>query len=281
MTRTLQFAAIILISALVLPLQAQQPSADRKAAGKELRTSMRTWFTTSVYPTLSTWKRTYDASLSPADLSTLNALRAEAARLRSTMKQASKEERHAAMRSLIERVKPIAKNSKESLTSIFTNGKQQIDTWRAEAKSIVDQWKAAHPDAQAHGGMHHMKGLFGGDDGTKMKRATLRFMLWDGSIPGDDTAEAPLFDNDDVNVMSLSPAPTDHSTVVKVEGLNDGPATIDVYDMNGTLVRSIPATVVDGSIEQRIDVSTLNAGTYMASVNTERGRRTTQLVVHR
>lgn len=281
MKRTMQFATLLLLVGLIMPLTAQQPSPEQKAAGKELRTSMRSWFQTSVYPTLSSWKRAYDASLSAEDLATLNALRAEATRLKGTMKGASKDERHAAMKSIAERAKPIAQRSKDALVSTFTNGKQQIDTWRTEGKAIVDQWQANYPNAKGHMGMHHMKGMLSGGDGGehKMKRAALRFMLWDGSLPNDDKSEMQFFDADDNNAMSLSPAPSEHNTIVRVDGLQDGPATIDVYDMNGTLVRSIPTTVSGGSITQQIDVSALTAGTYMASVNTQRGRRTTQLVV--
>ncbi|CAN5535305.1 hypothetical protein BH10BAC6_BH10BAC6_01940 [soil metagenome] len=283
MTRTMQFATVLLLVGFVMPLSAQQPSAEQKAAGKELRTSMRSWFQTSVYPTLTSWKRTYDASLSAEDLTTLNALRVEAARLKGTMKSASKDERHAAMKSIVERAKPIAKRSKDALTSTFTNGKQQIDTWRSEGKAIVDQWHAKYPDAKAHMGMHHMKGILQDGDGSehKMKRAAIRFMLWDGTLPSDDKAEAQFPGTYDDDAMTLSPAPTEHMTTVRVDGLQDGPATIDVFDMNGTLVKSIPTTVTGGAIEQQIDVSSLNAGTYMASVNSQRGRRTTQLVVHR
>jgi len=297
MKRTLQFAALILVVGFVLPLHAQQPSAEQRAAGKELRTSMRAWFKASVYPTLTEWKRTYDATLSSSDLAALNALRAEATQLKASMKHATKDERHAAKKSLVDRVKPIAMSSKDALRATLTNGKPQIEKWRAEAKAIVDQWQAMYPNAKMHGGGHHHMGLLNADDsdGKKAKRAAIRFMLWDGQVPNNDKADSPFLAPDDSDAttgtddddatssrsMTVAPTPVEHTASVNVKGLTDGPATIDVFDMNGTLVRSIPTTVVAGAIDQRIDVSGLTAGTYMASVNTQRGRRTTQLVVHR
>lgn len=296
MKRTTVLAALVLALCTTIPTLAQ-PTADTKTAVKELRTSMRTWFTRSVYPTLSTWKRTYDASLSAEDLATLNNLRAQASQLRTSMRTMSHDERRAAMHALAEQVKPIAMRSKQTLMQLFSGAKPQLETWRAEAGSIISSWKTAHPDVEARGGGLPLKGLLHDDRGGEHggKRMAVRFLLWDGQLPSADMTSDPFVDHERIDAttsvqdesgiagtaLKLDPVPTQHTAAVHVSGLQDGPATIEIYDMNGTLQRSIATTVVNGTIDQSVDVSALTTGTYMASVNTSRGRRTTQLVVQR
>ncbi|MBL0322765.1 MAG: T9SS type A sorting domain-containing protein [Ignavibacteria bacterium] len=58
-----------------------------------------------------------------------------------------------------------------------------------------------------------------------------------------------------------------------VGNVPNGPAKLEIYDMNGNFfVRSVNVTASNGTIEQRVDLGDLPAGSYMASVNTAMGR---------
>jgi len=265
---------------------------ERKAALKDLRSNMRTWFEADVLPSLTTWHQDYDASLTSQDLATLNRYRAEAKQLKTAMKadirqlhataergnrdvmkekmQAVREKYHASMKNIAEGVKPIAKGSREKLRSLFDTNEDQIDAWRNKAREIMKQWKTENPDMDHHG--KSGKGLpIIGEDG---KRAALRFILWDGMMPSADDDMM----GDDMRI-TVSPAPSGNAATINVTNVPNGPAKLEVYDMNGTLVRSINVSASNGTIDQRVDLSGLVSGTYMASVSTPEGRRTGQIIV--
>ncbi|MCX6141509.1 MAG: T9SS type A sorting domain-containing protein [Candidatus Kapabacteria bacterium] len=284
---------IILVALGLMTMLTLQP-----AAAQDLRTQMRTWFERDVYPSLKAWHQEYDASLSATDLATLNTYRADAKRLMDAMRsdikalkgtvnkgdrddvrskiQALREKHHDAMESIVEGVKPIAKRSKDKLRSIFDKNEDQIEAWRDQAREMLKS---------KQGNGSHGKGLpILGEDG---KRGALKFILWDGSMP---PAEEAMMDNDmmgeratqgrsTLGPMTISPAPSGNAANVRVSSVPDGAATLEIFDMNGTRVRSIPVTASNGTIDQRVDLSGLAAGTYMASVNTPQGRRTGQIVV--
>ncbi len=291
-------------------LAQNKPSkAERHDAIKDLRSDMRTWFERDVYPSLKTWHQEYDASLTSDDLSTLTRLRAEAKQLKESMRadmksmkssadrsdrdalkdkiEALREKHHAAMERIVEGVKPIAKRSKEKLRSIFDTNEDQIEAWRDHAREIMKTWKNEHQDMGGKKG-HHGKAMglpLIGEDG---KRAALKFILWDGSMPPLDEA---MLGNDlmdrrqpqgrnRLGPISISPAPSGNAANVSISNVPNGAATLELFDMNGTLVRSIPVNAVNGAIDQRVDLSGLATGTYMASVNTPEGRRTGQIVVN-
>ncbi|MDZ4745018.1 MAG: T9SS type A sorting domain-containing protein [bacterium] len=302
-------AAVCLFISAVVPATSQPGDRPKKHADcKELRTEMRAWFERSVKPTLLDWKRDYDASLSSEDLATLNQLRAEASAHRKQWAQhkkdhkvdgrherhsdADREARHAARRAFFERLKPIAERSKEKLVSIFENGKDNIETWKEQAKTIMAKWRDEHPEARKGSGHHHGIGPMGIDfgHGHHGKRAAIRFMLWDGTIPTEDEgrfgAEAAPTDINEVGTTQMSPLriaplPSENTAALTMQVMENGPATIEIFSMDGVLMKSVQVVVTGNTLNERIDVSALPTGTYMASVNTTAGRRTRQIVVSR
>lgn len=302
-------AAICLFMSVAIPVTAQ--SGDRtkhRADCKELRTEMRAWFERSVKPTLLEWKLDYDASLSAEDLAALNQLRAEAAAHTKQWAQhkkdhkadgrherhsdADRDARHAARKAFFERLKPIAERSKEKLTSIFENGEDRIDAWKEEAKAIYTKWRDANPDARKGFKPHCGIGPMGMDFGYGHhgKRAAIRFMLWDGTMPAEDEArvgsEASQSDLNEVGTalmspMRIAPLPTESTVALSMLVMENGPTTIEIFSMDGVLVKSIPVTISGNTLNEMIDVSSFPTGIYMASVNSTTGRRTREIVVNR
>ncbi len=281
-------------------------NAERREAMRELRDDMRAWFEKDVYPSLKAWHDEYDASLSAEDRATLNGLRAEAKKLRAEMlaemasmkgagrsgdrdamreqMEAIRDKHHDAMESIIERVRPIAKRSKEKLRALFDEHEDQIEAWRDEARAKMKAWQSEHGGKGPKGRGHHGHGPDGlpiiGEDG---KRAALKFILWDGTMPpigqgqdmmgmGPQTGRTPL------GPIAITPAPSGQSANVRVTNVPNGPATLEIFDMNGTLVKFLNVTATNGVIDTSVDISGLARGSYMASVNTPQGRRTGQII---
>ncbi len=293
------------------PNQAQDKptKAERRAAALDLRSDMRTWFEADVYPSLKKWHQEYDASLSSEDLATLTKYRAEAKQLKDAMRkdmmalkgtmkkgdrdemhekmEALREKHHDAMENIIDGVKPIIKRSKDKLRSIFDTNEDQIEAWRDKAREIMKSWSNEHQGMGRGGKKGHGPQGMGlplmGQDG---KHAALKFVLWDGTMP---PIEDEMLGNDPFNgqpgqnrntlgQMKVAPAPSGNAATITVGNVPNGPAKLEIYDMNGTLVRSVNVTATNGTIEQRVDLSDLPAGSYMASVNTAMGRRTAQII---
>lgn len=315
MKTTMVMALVLLLGIGQANAKAGRPDKDRaanKEAFNELRTSMHSWLEKSVFPTLSEWKRTYDASLSSQDLTELNKLRAEAKASRENMGKEMRSamtknhedhsERHDAikgmreqhresMESIMERLKPIADHSKDKLRSIFDSGEPKIEAWKNEAQALMKAWHDKYPDLKSGRLDHHrMKGLpLGIGDGGK--RSATRFMLWDGTIPSRDESSLLFPSNGTTGLndasrdggmpLHITPLPASSAVTVRQQGLQDGPATIEIFDMNGVLVRSVPTTVSNGILEQHISTDGIPAGTYMTSINSPSGRRTSQMVIAR
>lgn len=281
-----------------------QDKATRKAARieafQELRGDLRSWFEQDVYPTAKIWHEQYDASLTSQDLADLQRLRAEAKRLREAAKTDLKSLRTTAesgsrssireelqnvrekykddVASLLERLKPIAKRSRTMLRKIFDDNEDKIEAWRSMARDIVGDWREEHDDLS-------MKGMFGrGDHQLPLlsgdgRKAAVRFILWDGTMP---PAPEPRFSARQQRMpMNVSPAPSGNTATVSAMNVPDGQHMLQVFDMNGTLIRSTAVTSVSGKITQNIDLSGIPAGTYMVSVNTPAGRSTTNLVINK
>ncbi len=294
----------LLLTALVYLLLSGTPQSmaqpadrtQRREDVKELRTEMRAWFERSVQPTLLEWKRDYDASLSAEDLAALNALRQEATahrklkkhdRVSKDVRQSDKDVRHGdkdvhhgdARKAFFERLKPIAERSKEKLRSIFENGKDRIEVWHDEAMHIFDNWQESHPNAgrefDPQMGSHPMP--IGPGHGHMGKRAAIRFMLWDGTVGADEARVRGT----PTSPMRVAPLPAAGTVALALDDMQNGPATIELFTMDGNLVKAVPVTISGNALDQMIDVSSLPTGTYMASVNTTSGRRTTQIVVSR
>ncbi|NQW30848.1 MAG: T9SS type A sorting domain-containing protein [Ignavibacteria bacterium] len=303
---------ILAISMLSISAQAQrhhEKKTEFKQAAQELHKEMRAWFESSVYPTLKQWHDEYDASLSSEDLSTLNQLRTQAKQLKESAhadmkgqfkdskrdKDAMREKMHEMkakykdqMRSLMEKLKPIAKNSRATLLGIHDRGEGQIEKWKSEAKTIIDRWKAKSDvdDTKRGGrGSHGMHGIehdflpFAADG----KRAAVRFMLWDGNMP-QPKQDAPFGDSDpfDTNLQNgpqVFPNPTLTTARIEMKDVANGPAKIELFSMSGTLLKSTTTNITGNTVSEVIDISSLPAGNYMVSVNTAAGRKTTQLVI--
>ena len=281
-----------------------QDKATRKAARieafQELRGDLRSWFEQDVYPTAKIWHEQYDASLTSQDLADLQRLRAEAKRLREAVKADLKSLRTTAesgsrssmreklqnvrekykddVASLLERLKPIAKRSRATLRKLFDDNEDKIESWRSTARDIVGDWREEHDDLS-------MKGMFGrGDHQLPLlagdgRKAAVRFILWDGTMP---PAPEPRMSAPRQRMpMNVSPAPSGNTATVSAMNVPDGQHMLQVFDMNGTLIRSTAVTSVSGKITQNIDLSGIPAGTYMVSVNTPAGRSTTNLVINK
>lgn len=203
-------AATLALAGLATTATAQEhhrtPSPEMKAAFEELHTSMKTFRDTQIVPRLREWKAQYDASLSPADLSALNGLRARATALRketrdiadrmrkawhdgrteeATTLRASLKGQWEKKAALLKELKPIAERSKAKLVEIGTAAQPQIAEWREQGRTIAQQWfdrnrdlLAGNPFPPHAGRMARMNWLMGGEHGKR--RAAIRFMLWDG-----------------------------------------------------------------------------------------------------
>jgi len=281
-----------------------QDKATRKAARieafQELRGDLRSWFEQDVYPTAKIWHEQYDASLTSQDLADLQRLRAEAKRLREAVKADLKSLRITAesgsrssmreelqdvrekykddVENLLERLKPIAKRSRTILRKLFDDNEDKIESWRSTARDIVGDWREEHDDLS-------MKGMFGrGDHQLPLlagdgRKAAVRFILWDGTMP--PAPETRMSAPQQRMPMNVSPAPSGNTATVSAMNVPDGQHMLQVFDMNGTLIRSTAVTSVSGKITQNIDLSGIPAGTYMLSVNTPAGRSTTNLVINK
>ncbi|MBM4177804.1 MAG: T9SS type A sorting domain-containing protein [Ignavibacteria bacterium] len=293
---------VITGTALLSTAVAQDKSArksERHAAFKELRSNLHVWFERDVYPTAKVLHDQYDASLSGQDLQALQALRTEAKRLkeqitadlksmRSTLKRGDRDELrdkidelrdryHDAVKQLLDRLKPIAKRSRTKLREIFDANEDKIESWRDQARQTVGDWRDEHDDLTFKGMFGHGNGqlpLIGADG----RRAAIRFILWDGTMP---PAPQSKVVHPSRMPLTVSPAPTGNTATVHAANLPDGQHALQVFDMNGTMVRSMQVTAVAGQVNHSIDLSGLAAGTYMVSINTPAGRSTTNVVVNK
>ena len=304
---------------LFVPLSAQQ-NCDREKVREQAhaaRSEMHEWFSKDVVPTLREWHNEFDETLSPENLATLQKLRAEAKQMKESihaeMKEmresaskdgdrhemhekmkAIKEQNHAKMESIIEQVRPIAQASKTELLALRDDNRDQIQAWKEKAREMMKESReklrecAEEMDKKERKHMrkmmkhsnspHEIGMLFEGG-----RKAALRFMLWDGSIPelqerADGITTATKRQHT-LGSVKVSPNPGAATATVRMSQISGDVATIQVYDMNGSLVASASATVSSGRLNERIDTSKLTPGTYMVSVSTNSGRKTTTLVI--
>lgn len=289
----LTLVAVIALTGNATAQDKSNNKGARREALQELRADMRAWFEREVYPTAKMWHEQYDASLSPEDLRTLQGLRAEAKRLKEAVtadlknmrgsfergdrselreKMGDLRDKHRdAVEQLLERLKPIAKRSRTKLRELFDANEDKIEAWRAQARDIVGDWRDDHDELGLKGG-HRQLPLIGADG----RKAAVRFILWDGSMPPAPESR-PLAPSR--MPMKVSPAPSGNTATVDISNIPDGQHTLQVFDMNGTMVRSTTVTALSGQVNHKIDLSGLPAGTYMVSINTPAGRSTSNVVV--
>lgn len=211
-TRTI--AIVVATLMLVATSSWAQRNRDRgnepRKARAELRNEMRIWFGKSVYPTLKQWHVAFDAQLSASDRATLQELRTESRQARERLGDgltklltAPRSERRAlaedirddyrsTMKSIIDRVRPIAKSSRAFLRDLFDKNETQLDAWRDEARRMIDEWRTKNDvdDDRRRGGDMVSLPMLGGDG----RKAALRFILWDGTLEqalNDDGGDRP------------------------------------------------------------------------------------------
>jgi hypothetical protein len=291
MTRFLIVAALVVMAGTTVFARGnnghQRPDPAKVA-------ELRTWFTTDVYPKLKAWHDEYDASLSAQDLAELNKLRAQAKQMMQTMRKEMKalyqqgadreeiqdrmfelrEANHDAMYDLIKQVRPIVERSKDKLKQIYEANKDQIQAWREK----VSDMRGSKGDA--------MMGMLEGGK----KKAALRFILWDGTMPEPTANGAFGMEPGPTSVdggtfaashLTVAPNPSGSAARITLGNAGSAPVTIDVFDMNGVRVATHNATPSNGTLDTTIPTSGLASGSYMVSVNTTSGRRSTTLAVSR
>lgn len=159
--------------------------ADKKISAEQ-KQEFWNWYQTTVYPTLKQWHDDYNASLSSADLATLNNLRAQARQHKLSLKARAKQlkqnsssrtdkkealqelrsEMKLARTELAKQLQPVMERSKEKLSSILQANQATLEAWRKEAREKFSRLPKGAPM------------LDGGN-----KRAAARFVLWDGAMP--------------------------------------------------------------------------------------------------
>lgn len=252
-SRLVAALCIVAIGATTLLAQSHRDGGNRKhnrPDGEQRSPELRTWFETSVYPQLLAWHNEYDASLSAEDRTALNALRVKAAALRQQRGNHKSQEGQAAKHELMAELKPIMERSAATLKALFERNEAVIEQWRAEAKAIVQSQHGEHSRKEGKGRHGFIDGLLNGNG----RRAAVRFVLWNGELP------AP---------------PSKASSNVP---LTDGPATIEIFDMNGSLVRTESAVISNGTVDRAFNLQGLANGAYMGSVVSASGQRRTQIV---
>lgn len=304
MTRlSLILAAVIL---LTVPLSAQRRDRDcdredrdqRRQQNTELRAEMHEWITTEVLPQVRQWQQDFDATLSSTELATLRDLRTKAAELRDQIRSEMQDMRPSAdrsdkrarrsemrelrkrhrddMRAILDELEPIATAHKDDLRAMFDAHEDQIDVWRDELREKMED--AGAGKGRHAPGLDEMKMLMG-----RGRDMAARFLLWNGEIPPQPPApKGPMGMGRRDQVLppvTVAPNPSENTARVQMDGIPDGNSTIEVFDMNGNLVRSQKVTVTSKRLDETISIDGLAPGTYMVSVNTPNGRRTETLVV--
>lgn len=186
MSRLVLIAA--LVTAIAVPVISNTPvTSEKHPTGKsEQRQEFWNWFQNNVYPTLKKWHDEYDASLSSADLASLNTLRNQARQNKLALKakaielrentttktdkkeaiQHLKSQAKDAKSDIAKQLRPIMQRSKEKLASIVKANQSTIEAWQKEAQAKFTQIPKGAPMIQQDG-----------------KKAAVRFVLWDGTMP--------------------------------------------------------------------------------------------------
>ena len=301
MTRFLLILTALTIVAAPLSAQRRERDADReqrRQRHQELRAEIHDWVTTSVLPEVRTWQQSFDQSLSSSELADLQNLRQRAATLKESIHVEMKELRSSVdrsdrsalrkqmheirkkhrteMREILDALEPIAKAHRDELRDLYDSKEDQIEAWREELRSKMQDVKGR--------GRHHR----GGHDGLKMlmghgQEMATRFLLWDGSTPSLPSEPRGTTSMDrrgrQLSPIHVSPNPSENTARVRMAELPNGPSSIEIFDMNGNLVRRQEVSVTSKRLDETISIDGLAPGTYMVSVNTPNGRRSETLVV--
>lgn len=256
MIRIFLLAVLLLGTSVFTSAQHQKHGKRGKGASTELRAELRSWFEQQVAPSLREWQRQFDATLSQQELETVRRMRIQASALRKNRGA----NHHDAKEAIAAELKPIMKQHRDYLRGLFDRNEEAIEAWRDQARAIANKHSTDAGDSRR--GKHGVQQLplIGGDG----KRAAIRFVLWDGTLP--PVGEAFLDRSTGI----------DESNMV----LPDGAVAIEVFDMNGSLVRTQQGTMLNGELQESINVNGLAKGQYMASIKAGNGKRTSRIVQH-
>lgn len=299
-------SALLAAGPLSVGAQPPQPPRHHVQPHPEARQRLHTWFKDSVAPELRSWQASYDASLGAADLRTLMALRTRAAALLASHRPPHHErgpgptadtrpgdrrgDRRDSMRVIMDELRPILERSAPALRALLDEHRAELQGWHRHLHAMVTPPVNAEADTLRHRRRHHAPGHrlpipFGLDN---RRRSAVAFVLWDGTVPPEPHA-GQLEQNGLVAAidasselppsLTISPTPSASTAYLRASGLADGQATVEILSMNGELLQSLPVTIADGTVSLPLTVDALANGSYMASIRTPAGRRTTHLIV--
>jgi hypothetical protein len=303
MKKSLLFIALMVFVSSGAISQGRVLDQKTKDALKELYKGVRDYAQGNIIPKMKEWKGTLDRSMSPADLSALNALRDRAKqlkvkgqRLTLALRTAVQNNNAADIRkyrqmikalaadrqALLKDLKPLGVSYKSTLESIGKDAKPYGKEWKDGIKKIGLRWYEAHKDDLSVGfkvalgkAIERLKtlGALVGDD-MKGKLAAAKFMLWDGQdLPevnpmlGDDHTNPESADSvtpDGYALEANYPNPFNPSTKISFTIPKADHVSLVVYDMLGKEVSTlIDSDLGAGTHTFTFDGKNLASGTYI------------------
>ena len=218
MNRSVVVALMMICAAVSAQAQKKHDPIDPKAreAYIQLHDQMISWARTEIVPQARTWKARLDAAMEPADLQTLNGLRARAAALNvrritimKSMGEAWRSDNQEGIKAgkqqlysllpegmmLLEELRPLGLKYRSTLEAIGTDAQPYLKEWKKSGMERYESWRQQNSAVLGEGhrplGKHRMGGN-GKFAGNKKLGAAL-FMLWDGGdLAGQIGAESLL-----------------------------------------------------------------------------------------
>ena len=303
----IKLGAIMLLTLLLaMSASSQTPvkpiDPKTKEALRELFKDVRNWAQSNVIPKMREWKGKLDNALSPEDLQSLDALRAQATRLKGAGKKLVAEVRVARLakdaqklrdlkakgkllkekrNEMLKNLKPLAMKYKSTLQELGKEAKPLGKEWRGESKKMVKEWYESHKGDFGAGfkrafarAVQRLKRLSGLDEDLKAKIAAARFMLWDGKdLPEvsqmlDDQKTDPDAVNsavpDGYSLDSNFPNPFNPSTKISFTIGQPEHVLLTVYDALGREVaKLVDADLGAGAHSATFDGKGLASGVYV------------------
>ena len=195
----------IIILTIVVALISQSFLASTLMSKDRLKDQIKGYAEQNMLPKLLEWKSTLDKGLSTDDLSTLNALREQAAALKISRIQLTKDivsakdiedDETAEMlkkrisplkesyKNLLNQLKPIATNNKSLLLNIGKEAAPSLTEWKKSIRDLIKKEIDANPEMKTEIEKtikkYRMFQLFK-DEQLQKKIALARFMLWNGN----------------------------------------------------------------------------------------------------
>lgn len=299
---------VMILLSLFLAMSASSQTPVRpidpktKEALQGLFKDMRNWAQSNVIPKMKEWKGKLDNAMSPEDLQALNALRAQATRLKGAGKKLVAEVRAARLardvqklralkakgkllkekrNEMLKDLKPIAVKYTSTLQELGKESKPLGKEWREESRKMVKEWYEAHKNDFGPGfrkvfarAVQRLKRMNGLDEDLKAKIAAARFMLWDGkdlpeagqmvNDPSSDSDGANSAVPDGYSLGSNYPNPFNPSTTISFTIAQPEHVSLTVYDALGRAVaKVVDADLGAGTHTASFDGRTLASGMYV------------------